>query len=88
MNGKPGMAPLEVEDRGNDMKLQASVNGAYDPVKAGEVDDDGRFPKRSGPDFALRIAESALQSSLQGQNYSKQPPFHQMHRKLHNEVRP
>ena len=48
MAGKQGMMPLEVEDRGNDMKLQASANGAYDPVKVGEVDDDGRFPKRSG----------------------------------------
>lgn len=45
------MEPLEVEQRGNDLKLQASVNGAYDPVKAGEVDDDGRFPKRSGHIF-------------------------------------
>lgn len=42
------MKPFEVEDRGLDMKLQASANGAYDPVKAGETDDDGRYPKRSG----------------------------------------
>ena len=42
------MLPMEVEQRGDDMKLQASANGAYDPVKAGEVDDDGRFPKRQG----------------------------------------
>lgn len=39
---------MEVEHRGDDMKLQASANGAYDPVKAGEVDDDGRFPRRNG----------------------------------------
>lgn len=42
------VSPFEVEHRGDDMKLQASLNGGFDPVKAGEVDDDGRFPKRDG----------------------------------------
>lgn len=48
MDSTEGMKPLEVEDRGLDKKLQASEGGYYDPVKAGDCDDDGRWPKRTG----------------------------------------
>jgi hypothetical protein len=46
--GTAGRRPFEVEDRGLDKKLQATEGGYYDPVKAEDCDDDGRWPRRAG----------------------------------------